>query len=103
MSNREADATVTEIPGVAPLESAIRRLIGELRDLRRAVAEAHQRAERSDALLRDFVEGRQDPVALSRRMEEVEAENDDLRSRIERGHERIDQILASIRFLENRR
>ena len=103
MSNREADAAVAEIAGVAPLESAIRRLIGELRDLRGAAEEARERAERSEALLRDFAEGRQDPATLSLRMEKVEAENDELRGRIERGRERIDQILASIRFLEDRR
>ena len=103
MSNREADGAVADVPGIAALESAIRRLLGEMRSLRGAAAEAQERAAHSDALLREFVEGRQDPAALSRRMAEVEAENDDLRGRIERGRERIDQILASIRFLEDRR
>lgn len=103
MSNREADGAVVDVPGIAALESAIRRLIDEMRDLRRAEADARERAEHSDALLREFVEGRQDPAALSRRIAEVEAENGDLRGRIERGRERIDQILASIRFLEDRR
>ena len=103
MSNREADGAAAEVPGVAALESAIRRLIGEMRELRQAAADAGERAERSDALLREFVEGRQDPAALARRMAEVEEENEALRGRIERGRERIDQILASIRFLEDRR
>lgn len=103
MSNREADPGPAEVAGVAPLESAIRRLIGETRNLRQAAAEAQERARRSDALLREFVEGRQDPAALSRRVAEVEKENESLRGRIERGRERIDQILASIRFLEGRR
>ena len=103
MSNREADGAAAGVPGVAALESAIRRLIGEMRELRQAAADAGERAERSDALLREFVEGRQDPAALARRMAEVEDENETLRGRIERGRERIDQILASIRFLEDRR
>ncbi len=102
MSNREADAAA-ELPGVAALEAAVRRMIGELDRLRQAAASAHARADRSDALLREFAEGRQDPVALSRRVAEVEKENDELRARIERGRRRIDQILASIRFLEDRR
>ena len=103
MSNREADPGAAEVAGFAPLESAIRRLISEMRDLRQAAAEAQERARSSDALLREFVEGRQDPAALSRRVAEVEKENESLRGRIERGRERIDQILASIRFLEGRR
>ena len=74
-----------------------------MRELRQAAADAGERAERSDALLREFVEGRQDPAALARRMAEAEEENEALRGRIERGRERIDQILASIRFLEDRR
>jgi len=91
------------MPGVEALEAAVRRLIAELRDVRQSEASARARADRSDELLRQFVDGRQDPGALSRRVAEVEAENDALRRRIERGRERIDQILASIRFLEDRR
>jgi len=103
VSNREAEASAAAMPGVEALEAAVRRLIAELRDVRQSEASARARADRSDELLRQFVDGRQDPAALSRRVAEVEAENDALRRRIERGRERIDQILASIRFLEDRR
>jgi hypothetical protein len=34
---------------------------------------------------------------------ELDAENKDLRARLERGREGADQMLASIRFLEDRR
>jgi len=103
VSNREAEASAAAMPGVEALEAAVRRLIAEIRDVRQSEASARARADRSDELLRQFVDGRQDPGALSRRVAEVEAENDALRRRIERGRERIDQILASIRFLEDRR
>lgn len=103
MSNREAEDSAAAFPGVDALEAAVRRLIAELRDARQSEADARARADRNDELLRQFVDGTQDPGALSRRVAEVEAENAELRSRIERGRERIDQILASIRFLEDRR
>lgn len=103
MSNREAEESAGAVPGIEALEAAVRRLIAEIREVRRSEADARQRADRSDELLRQFVDGRQDPGALSRRVAEVEAENAELRGRIERGRERIDQILASIRFLEDRR
>ena len=103
MSNREAEESAAAIPGVDALEAAVRRLIAETREVRQLAVDAEARAERSDELLRQFVDGRQDPGALSRRVAEVEAENAELRRRIERGRERIDQILASIRFLEDRR
>ena len=103
MSNRGAEGSAAEIPGVDALEAAVRRLIAETREARQLAADAQARADRSDALLREFVDGSQDPGALSRRVDEVEAENAELRRRIDRGRERIDQILASIRFLEDRR
>ena len=103
MSNREAEESAVAIPGLEALEAAVRRLIAEIRDVRQSVADAQARADRSDQLLRQFVDGSQDPGALSQRVAEVEAENAQLRRRIEGGRERIDQILASIRFLEDRR
>lgn len=103
MSNREAEESAVAIPGIDALEAAVRRLVAETREARQLAADARARADRSDELLRQFVDGRQDPGALSRRITEVEAENAELRRRIERGRERIDQILASIRFLEDRR
>jgi cell division protein FtsB len=64
---------------------------------------AEAKAERGDQLLRQFVDGRQDPGELARRVAELEAENRDLRARLAKGREGVDQMLASIRFLEDRR
>lgn len=85
------------------LESAVDRAVAELRAVRKRAGEAEKRAERSDELLREFVDGTQDPAALSRTVAELEAENEALRSRIRQGRQGIDQILARIRFLEDRR
>ncbi len=103
MSNREADGQGAALAGIESLESAVRRLIEEVHELRRVAAAANERARRSEDLLREFAEGRQDLEALSQGMAKVKAENHDLRGRIERGRERIDRIFASIRFLEARR
>lgn len=85
------------------LEEAIDRLIEELREARREVDAARERADRGDQLLRQFVDGRQDPAALAERAKELEEQNEELRDRIRRGREGVDRILASIRFLEDRR
>ena len=53
-------------------------------------------------MLRQFVEGEEDPGTLSRRVRALEAENRDLRRRIELGRAGIDRIAASIRFMEDR-
>ena len=89
-------------PGLDSLETAIDRAIAEVRAARERAAEAEKQAEQSAAMLRQFVEGEEDPGTLSRRVAALEAENRDLRRRIELGRAGIDRIAASIRFLENR-
>lgn len=103
MSNPGANGSRTRDPAMDLLEKAVDRAIEELRAARREAREAEARAERSDQLLRQFVDGRQDPAALAERVKELEAENEDLRDRIRRGRDGVDRILSSIRFLEDRR
>ena len=104
MSNHEDDGPAgTGIPGMEPLEAAIDRVVAAVRAGRRQARVAEERAEGSDELLRQFGDGSQDPGALSRRVAELEAENDMLRSRIQQGREGVDQIMTSIRFLEDGR
>lgn len=103
MSSPGADGSNTRDPNMNRLEEAIDRLIEELRAARQEVEAARERADRGDQLLRQFVDGRQDPGALAERAKELEVQNEELRDRIRRGREGVDRILASIRFLEDRR
>ena len=84
------------------METAIDLALAEVRAARERAIEAEKRAEQSAAVLRQFVEGEEDPGTLSRRVAALEAENRDLRRRIELGRAGIDRITASIRFLEDR-
>lgn len=104
MSNRGGEpSAASRVAAMEPLETAVDRAIEQVRTVRQRAAEAEARAERSDQLLRQFVDGREDPGALASRVAELEAENERLRSRIEQGREGVDRMLASIRFLEDRR
>lgn len=104
MSNRGGEPSAASgVPAMEPLEAAVARAIEEVRAARQRAADAEARAERSDQLLRQFVDGREDPGALAGRVTELEAENERLRSRIEQGRAGVDRMLASIRFLEDRR
>ena len=104
MSNREASGPAgTPASGLDALESAVQRMIADVRSTRERAMIAEAKAERGDQLLRQFVDGRQDPGELARRVAELEAENQDLRARVAKGREGVDQMLASIRFLEDRR
>ncbi len=104
MSNRGGEfSAVPRVPALDPLESAVERAVEEVRVARERAAQAEARAERNEQLLRQFVDGREDPGALASRVAELEAENESLRARIEQGREGVDRMLASIRFLEDRR
>ncbi len=85
------------------LEEAIERAMTEIKDLRSRLARAEERTTQSDELLREFVGGKQDPAQLTRRVEDLEGENTDLRDKINRGRASVDQVLSQIQFLENRR
>ncbi len=86
---------------MAPLSQAVDRAVDAVREARRRAAAAEERAKRSDELLRQFVGGKRDPVALAGRLSELEAENEMLRGRMEQGRREVDRVLARIRFLEN--
>lgn len=104
MSNRGGElSAASRVPAMEPLEAAVARAIEEVRAARQRAVEAEARADRSDQLLRQFVDGREDPGALAGRVTELEAENERLRSRIKQGRAGVDRMLASIRFLEDRR
>lgn len=104
MSKRGVEQSVgSGAPGLRLLETAVDSAIAEVRAARERAAEAERRAEQNAAMLRQFVGGEEDPGTLSRKVAALEAENRDLRRRIERGREGIDRIAASIRFLEDRR
>ena len=103
MSNRGADGPGAGGSELDRLEEAVDRALAELRAARDAAKEAEERSERSEQLLRQLVDGRQDPAALAEQVARLETENEDLRDRIGRGREAVDRILAGIRFLEERR
>ncbi len=103
MSKRGVERSAgSRAPGLDSLETAVDLAIAEVRAARERAARGEERAEQSAAMLRQFVEGEEDPGTLSRRVQELEAENRDLRRRIELGRAGIDRIAASIRFMEDR-
>ncbi len=103
MLNQGADGPGAGSAELDRLAEAVDRLLAELSVARAAERKAGEQTERSEQLRRRLEDGRQDPVALAERVALLEAENEDLRDRIGRGREAVDRILASIRFLEDRR
>ena len=90
------------LPGMERLRVAVEEAVAEIASLRGQLADAEARMSESDHLLREFVGGKQDPAALARRLSELEAENRELKERMNEGRESVEQVLARIQFLEDR-
>lgn len=85
------------------LEEVLGRLLEELDRLRDRARTAERRVEDVESLLRNFTTGADDPARLHRRMAEVEAENRELREKIQEGRAGVERLLGRIRFLEEQR
>lgn len=85
------------------IETAVERLLERLAEAERRRAISEARRSEVEALLREMSGGSIDPAEMAERLQAMEAENDDFRSRIERGLERVDRLLARVRYLEDQR
>ena len=85
------------------LEQAVQESLLQTSELTGRLEVAERRVRELDGLLRRISGGELQPSDLLQRMREVEAENKELRSRLERGRDGIERLLARIRFLEEQR
>ncbi|MGI9627192.1 MAG: hypothetical protein ACR2QM_10185 [Longimicrobiales bacterium] len=84
------------------LKAMVDLALEEIVTLRSRLERAEERSGQSDELLREFVGGKQDPGSLARKVSELEAQNAELRDRLAKGHAGVTQVLAKVRFLEDR-
>ncbi len=108
MSNAEgnlgANIEITpERQGLAALDKAVTRALDELRQTRARAAEAERRSAELGALLQSFESGEETAAGMKARLTLLEAENHDLRGRIERGRETVERLIARVGFLENQK
>lgn len=88
---------------MSALEKAVQRLVTRLKETERRATSAEERREEVEGLLRDMTEGTADPAAMAERLEELEAENADLRGRMDQGLEGVERLLSRVRFMEDQR
>ena len=98
--SESAASEAMERKALSEVEGAVGRLLDEMDRLKQRTVRAETRVRDVEALLRRFTRGDDDPAQLQRRTGELQAENEDLRSRIEEGREVVDRLLARIRYLE---
>jgi hypothetical protein len=84
------------------LELALRRLQDENAALRVRATAAEGRIRELDGALQDVSSGTLDPIALQERLVLLEAENRDLRERLELARGRAARIAARLDFLQER-
>lgn len=83
------------------LEGAIGDMLDRLAWMHDRMALAEEKSEELEELLKRFTGNEVAPSEIVGRVRVLEAENADLRSRLERGREGVERLLAKIRFLEN--
>jgi len=88
---------------LSALEAAVDALMVRLASAEDRADQAEAKREEVEALLREMTEGRADPAEMAERLEALEAENADLRSRVDGGLESVDRLLSQVRFLESQR
>ena len=103
MSNGAARNGGQDRQGLAALEAAVSRTLGEIKELRRRAAEATERSAELERLLASFQSGAESPGRMKERLEGLETENRELRARMTQARETVERLLARIQFLEDQK
>lgn len=85
------------------LERAVQRALERVEHLEGALESSRGRRDEVEALLSRMADGDENPARMHHRIQKLEAENADLRRRIDEGREGVERLLAKIRFLEEQR
>jgi len=101
VSKPEDSGTADERAAFARLERAVGRLLDRLETTTMRAEEAEARAEELATLVQRFTGDESEADRLLTRLGHLEAENLELRSRLERGRDGVDRMIARIHFLEN--
>lgn len=82
------------------LELAVRRLLEDYQLSRNRALSAERRVGELESALAALAGGGPDPIALRKRIGELEQENGELRERLERARQEVERIMARLEFLE---
>lgn len=85
------------------LERAVERALRKIAQLEGALGSARGRRDEVEGLLSRMADGDENPARMHLRIQALEAENSDLRRRIDESREGVERLLAKIRFLEEQR
>lgn len=90
-------------PELDRLELAVRRLLEAQHSLRARNEKAEARVAELEEAMRGMATGGLDPLALTQRVEALEAENQALRERLQSAREVVQRAVARVQFAEEER
>lgn len=82
------------------LEDAVGRMVSDRGAWRERALAAEERIRELESALRDVAAGKLDPVALSARSRQLEAENKSLNQRLSQARETVERIMARLQFTQ---
>jgi predicted nuclease with TOPRIM domain len=85
------------------LEGAVGVTLARLAELRGKTRAAEARCAELEEVVRRFTGQQGEATLVLTRLRSLEAENADLRARMDKGREGVERLLARIRFLEGQR
>lgn len=103
MSNTGASGGQPERAAFQELDTAVGKLIEELTTMKGRAGVAEAQSAELQELLQRFTGDDDAAGRMLTQFSDLEAENIDLRERIERGRDGVDRLLARIKFLEEHR
>jgi len=101
VSNSAGNGAARERHPLEELERAVGDMLDRLGWMNERMALAEEKSEELEELLRRFTSHEVDPGDIVARLRKLEAENLDLRARVDQGRQGVERLLAKIRFLEN--
>lgn len=103
MSNSGDNAAPSERVVFQRLERAVGEALSRLERTRLRAEAAEARSGELQELLKRFTGDEGAAGRLLTRLKTLEEQNEDLRTRLEKGRESVERLLAQIRFLEGQR
>jgi predicted RNase H-like nuclease (RuvC/YqgF family) len=102
VSKREGKSRkkVTDLEVFPRLEEAVDAAVARVEELRTRLEESQGQGRDMEQLLKQFTGEGEDPATLLGRLRALEIENQELLTRLKKGKEGVDRLLARIRFLE---
>jgi hypothetical protein len=103
VSKSEPNTDINERVAFLQLERVVGQALSRLESSRLRAEAAEAKSAELQELLRRFTEDGEEAGRMITRLRTLEAENADLRDRLERGRDGVERVLARIRFIEGQR